>query len=186
MEIDSDNLVDLGKIYHYGRYPHKKDFKKAVKFYEEAIRLNNPHSMNHLAFMYHTGQHPRGKNITEAFELYNRAIELGNYNAMNNMGFLYLTNEHPDGKNIKMAIKYLKMAIQLGCIEAMGNLGELYIGMTGESFDEDKYLEGIELLKTSAEYGNAIAVNILSKINTNDDCDEIIHTSINCNCKKCV
>ena len=74
----------LACIYRYGKGVNR-DYEKAIKYYELAIKLNNSDTINNLGFMYHYG-HGVKQNYEEAIKYFEMAIKLNNSKAMTNLG----------------------------------------------------------------------------------------------------
>jgi TPR repeat protein len=126
----------------------KKDFKLAVKFYEEAISKGYNGAMNNLALMFQT----EFKDFKQAEKYYLMAIEKGNSDAMFNLALMFQT----EFKDFKQAEKYYLMAIEKGNSDAMNNLALMF----QTEFKDFKQAEKYYLM--AIEKGNSDAMNNLA------------------------
>ena len=86
-------------IYETGKHV-PKDYKKALKFYKEAQKLNSSEAMHRIGSFLEKGlinskQEFQGKypnreaQIRAAIEYYEKAAKLGHLDAMTDLGFIY-------------------------------------------------------------------------------------------------
>ena len=102
-----------GHIFNY-----LKDFDKAAKQYELAIKIGFKDALNNLAVLYEI----KLKNVEQAQKYYHKAIKNGDVDALNNLALLCQISL----KDIEQAQKYFYMAVKTGHVAAMYNLAHLY------------------------------------------------------------
>ena len=147
-------LTFLGIINSSGRLCGEPDYRKAIKFYEQAIALKHPKAINNLAYMHQYGQ---GVPVDyhEAIRLYNKAIALGDTDAMANRACMHHQG-HGGPINYREAIRQFDLAITLGNAVAMNGRALLYKDGQGT---EVNYSEAIRLFDLAVALGNTNAMN---------------------------
>ena len=99
---------------------NQKNYKEAIKFFEQASELNCSEAMFVLGNFYEEGLIPYiNQDIQKAKELYKRAAELGNSDAMFNLGqiFHYIDKNYPEAK------KYYEQADESLKLEKLLKIG---------------------------------------------------------------
>lgn len=99
-----------------------QEYKKAEKFYEEAVNLKSAQAAYLLATHCMNG-YGQDVNIDKAIYWYKKAIELGYSRANYELGVVYHKYKH----NIELAQKYFEQAIDLGDIDAYHDLAIMHI-----------------------------------------------------------
>ena len=102
--MDTIELYNLGQKAYYN-----KDYKTALKYYEQAAELNHASAIVGLGQMYRWG-HGVKRNCLKAQEYYERAIKLNDVKAMEHLAFLLIdygdnTLETDRSNGIKLIIE---------------------------------------------------------------------------------
>lgn len=115
-------------------YGFLKDFKNAIKYFNEAIALGDIQACNCLGDL-----HYRNKDYDKAQMAYLHAFEKGNLNAA-----LYLGGIFKIKKDYDNAEKYFLKAVEKSNTEAMIGLGVLYLEQKKHAKAEKYFLKAIE------------------------------------------
>lgn len=108
-ETDSAIINNYYGLYFY----YKKNYKKMIKYYANAIEHGYSAAMNNLGYYYQTID-----NIDQMMKYYRMAIKLNNTTAMNNLGYYYYLKN-----DINKMIKYYALAIKLNNSNTIHNMG---------------------------------------------------------------
>jgi TPR repeat protein/tRNA A-37 threonylcarbamoyl transferase component Bud32 len=155
---NAKGYFNLGEIYFEGEEVIEKDYKKALKYYSEAINLAKGQPEFELsgepeirsAVILRLGGNGVDIDIDKAKEYYLKAIERNNSDAAVDLGWIYESGEGVE-QNYFLAFKYYKIAAKSNNPQAQSLLGSLYLDGRGCTQDEGKALE---LFKKSAEQEN--------------------------------
>ena len=105
----------------------KKDFDKAVKYYQKAADLGNAYAMSRLGDLYlHGSSDVLPVNPEKACELYKASAQLGYVNAMKTMCDKYLYGDNRILHDSNEYIIWLKKAAEAGDIKSMIRLAKEY------------------------------------------------------------
>lgn len=145
---DVNELFELASSYHYGSVNIKKDYQKAIQYYQEAAKLNHAGAMYNLAYMYRNGIGIK-QDIEKAQILFDKAVEIHNLNEQKknkqlshqeksateiyNLACNYHYGDNGLKQNYQKAVQYYQEAVKLNHSGAMYNLGCMYnhgIGVT--------------------------------------------------------
>jgi TPR repeat protein len=148
-------LALLGNCFMDG-FGVKKDEKKAISLYQQAIDQGFAAGFNSLAWAFFNGRGVE-QNKARAFELYSKAAEQGYKGGMVNLAWAFL---HGEGvaKDPVLAVEWYKKAAEKGDIDAMLSLGKLYLN--GQAVKQ-QLEEGAYWIKKAAELGSLDAMNYL-------------------------
>lgn len=105
---ESKEQLEIASIYYDGKNGVKKDFDKALYWYELAAKNDNPQAQNKLGYFYITGENV-AKNATKAFQYFKKSALNGNSPAQANLGQMYLGNMGIP-KNYELALHWFKKA----------------------------------------------------------------------------
>jgi TPR repeat protein len=136
-------LSELGDCYRYG-WGVSKDWKMALKMYEQSALKNNHYGQHKLGeFYYHN------KNYHEALKWYMKSMDKHD-ESLNKIGCMY-HNGLAFQRNYKTAFKYYTLAAKKGNSYAYANLGLLY--MYGDGVKQN-YKKALMWNKLSANDNN--------------------------------
>ncbi|KAK8871931.1 hypothetical protein M9Y10_007677 [Tritrichomonas musculus] len=135
------------------------NYKKAIKYYEEAAELGNSYAINGLGVCYYNGEGVK-QNYAKAIEYYKKGAELGNSYAINGLGLCY---ENCEGvaRNMARAIECYEKSAEMGNHCALRNLAICYEDGVGVTRNMSK---AIEYYEKSAKLGNENAKNRLREL----------------------
>jgi TPR repeat protein len=130
---DAYNL--LGCIEYKG-YKVPRDYGQALKYFQEAERLDNPAALNNLAWLC---QHGYGvpMHLAKAVEYYTRSAEAGYSSAQCNLGYLYSQGLGVE-KNPALACELFQRSAAAGNPTAMFNLALLHLDREQNYYDADR------------------------------------------------
>ena len=158
-------MFNLACLYKNGHIDGKRDYVKAKKYYEMAIKYNDATAMNNLGMLYANGQVGGKRDYVKAKELFEKAIKYNNADAMYNLALLY-ENGHIDGtRDYVKAEELYEMAIKYNNASAMFNLALLYAN--GHIDGERDYVKAKELFEMAIKYNHATAMNNLGVLYEN-------------------
>lgn len=102
-------LDRLGTLFREGGEGFNVNFKKAIQYYKEAIKLdpNNPYPYYHLGKMYYSGHGFSDNNIQKAIELYELSAEKGSLKAAEALSEIYNVGIGVP-KNIQKALYWIE------------------------------------------------------------------------------
>ena len=121
----------LGYSYQYGSNGAPEDFKKAVKYYEQATKLRDVESLRNLAFGYDFGQGCFPKDGEKALQYYLKFVDKGDETyddyekALYNLGVIHKEGLYGAEKDQKKAISYYKKSAELGYKKAKDRIKEI-------------------------------------------------------------
>ena len=141
------NIYELGRAYH-----KKKEYEKAVEFYQKAADKGYTNAQYNLGVMYDNGWGVR-QDYIKAVELYQKAADQGNADALSNLGVMYESGQSVK-QDYKKAVELFEEAAAQGNAFAQINLGEMYVAGKGVKKD---YVKARELFKKAAAQGNKFA-----------------------------
>ena len=144
---DAEAQYQLGLMYEQGKNV-KKDYKKAIEYYEKAGNLGHTEAQYSLGIMYFSG---RGKEVhkdyKKAFVWLEKAGNQGHVQAQKQLGDIYYYGNGLKQDYSKACEWYEKAAIQ-GHAEAQNQLGIMYFHAQGVKQD---YKKSFEWFKISSE-----------------------------------
>lgn len=142
----------FGFMYHNGK-GLPQDFKKAVKHYKEAIKINNyPTSLNNLSILYRNGQGV-SRDVGKSVELLTQAAKGGYVNAQFSLGKVYFIGEDAS-EDYGMAYYWLQQAYHNGHVRAPYTIGQMYERGYGVEQSQEKALEWYKkAAKLGSEFG---------------------------------
>ena len=83
-ESNGKQLNELGC-----RYYREKNYKKAIQYFEQAIKAGNSEALVYMGTMYYNGEGVK-RDYEKGMQYYELSAQTGNINALNNLGFMYL------------------------------------------------------------------------------------------------
>ena len=118
----------LGIVHHNAEGSFKRDFKSALKYFHESIKIKKNHklradSFHCLASMYDSGEGTK-KDIKKAVKYFDIASKLGFINSTMILGLAYFYGKSLIKKNFKKSFKYFYISANKG--DAMS---QFYVGM---------------------------------------------------------
>jgi TPR repeat protein len=143
-------LVEMGYYYQYT----EKNYDMMMKYYELAIKQNDPLAMNNLGVYNQDIIY----NLKEAEILYKLSADKDCIFAMNNLGLLYQRK-----RKYEEMEKYFQMAIAKDDTDAMYNLGIFYETISGLPEIAQQYYQ------TAADKGNEKAKKRLAELLIGDN-----------------
>lgn len=104
----------IGQMYHNGEGV-KKDYAKAMQYYEKAAAKGSTHAMIRLGYMYVEKEASQRRDFAKAMEWYKKAAALGSSYAMYCVGVLYHTGHESFGveQNFEAAREWYNDAVIL-------------------------------------------------------------------------
>lgn len=166
---NSSAMVNLAYMYFYGK-GCEKSYQEAKHLYEKAVELGNANAMISLANMYRNGLGCE-VNLSKVIELYRKAVELNNNIAMNDLAYCYANGIGCEIDLLEAENLYLR-AIEYNNSDAMVGLAHMY----ATYYAQEKEWEVMELYERAASLGNSVAIQVLSRRNSQnssaDDIDE--------------
>lgn len=120
-------------------YYNKKNYKMAVKEYEQGARMGHAGCQNILGSCYYNG-HGVGKDLNRARKLYEDSARQNNSSAIYNLGLMYVNGSGVKKDVTKARELFLKSANQ-GYPEAQFNLAVLYYKGIGVKKDKSTALK---------------------------------------------
>lgn len=121
---DSDQQKSRGLMYEEGQGV-KKDYKKAVKWYQLSADKGNAHAQYLLGLMYAKGRGVNKKDYKKAVKWYRLSAEKGNAKAQYNLGLMY-EKGIVVSQNSKKAERFYNLAAEQGDRESQYKLGMMY------------------------------------------------------------
>ena len=117
--LNSYLLHTIGYLFHHG-VGVKRNYEKALEYYERSAELGNSYALNNLGRLYENGYGVE-VDYKKAMEYYEKSAEKGNSYAFNNIGYLY---ENGFGVEVdyKKAKEYYEKSAELGNSYALNNL----------------------------------------------------------------
>jgi tetratricopeptide (TPR) repeat protein len=87
--------MEIGEMFHYGKFGETKNFKKAMAFYQEAESKATTYEQKGSCFMSMAELHEEHLNIPKAIEMYLLAFEHGHDQAIMHVASIYSHGAHP-------------------------------------------------------------------------------------------
>ena len=118
----------LGYSYQYGKFGAPEDFKRSVKYYEQAVKLGDVPSLCKLAFGYDFGKGCFKKDEAKALKYYLEFAAKGDETyddyktTLYNLGSIYYYGLNGAEKDQQKAISYYKKSAELGYKDAKERL----------------------------------------------------------------
>lgn len=137
---------------------NEKNYDQAVKYFEQASKLQHADATKFLADCYFNG-YGVSKNLQRAFDFYRKAANLGNMQAVKNLGDCYFYGYHVKVIYSKAVANYEK-AFDFLDSEAMKNLGDCYFYGRGI---EQNYEKAVELYLKAVDNLDAESMNNLGE-----------------------
>lgn len=149
---------NLGLLYRNG-LGVKRDDKKALKYFEKAVKLGSAAAMTSVGAFYRDGR-AVDKDNKMAFKYFKSAAKLNDPQGITNFGLCFLegTGVNKDGTK---AVRQFKRAVQLKDSDAMFNLAQCYFQGNGIAKNKAK---AIRLLKKASKNGHKKARRQLSNL----------------------
>lgn len=132
---NSDAMTDLG-IYYLS---FENNWKKAKKYFDKAVKLDNPQAYYMLGYCYSIGLNVR-KNIKKGISYLEKASELGSSTADYQLGVIYYAGQDVTKDNGKAFNYYLKSA-ERGNAVAQSQVGYMYGRGIGIEIDKKASFE---------------------------------------------
>ena len=145
----------IAQFFRNGLYV-RKDFHKAINYYEKSSDIGNTIALFQLAFIYHMGEGGIEKNFEKAIKYYEIASKYGNKDAYFNMGIIFEDGGYNIEKDINKAILYYEKGAEEGSVDCMLNLAMLYFHT--EEKIENKNEKLIYYFEKAAEKNNIKAL----------------------------
>lgn len=121
--------TDLGEVYQYGDYGQSQDFKKAIDYYNKAIKAGDPRAYARLGIMYQRSEGV-AQSHKKAFELYEKSANNGSPIGMSSLGIMY-ANGFGVKKDDKKAFELYYKSFYLGNARAALQLALAYSNGSG-------------------------------------------------------
>lgn len=111
------------------KYYHEKNYKLAIKEYEQCARMGNSECRRMMGLFYNRGFGVE-KNSDKAFEFYKEAAQQNNVGAIYNLGVMYANGQSVKKDLLKARELFLRSA-DMGYPKAQFNLGAVYYNGMG-------------------------------------------------------
>ncbi len=121
------------------RYYYEKNYKMAIKEYEQCARMGHSGCQRMLGYFYNQGFGVK-KDLSRAREFYEESARQNNPHAIYNLGLMYVNGEGVKKDLAKARDLFLKSA-NLGYPEAQFNVGVLYYKGIGVKTDKSTALK---------------------------------------------
>ncbi|MDR1165768.1 MAG: sel1 repeat family protein [Deltaproteobacteria bacterium] len=157
---NANAMLTIGNIYERGLYGNRRNFGKALEWYQKAADAGLPAGFFNVGISFEVGQ-GTAPDSQVAFENFVKAAEKGLPIAKQKLGELYLSGEGVIA-DPAAAVRYLTEAGQDGLSESDFLLARLYLnGLSGVKLDVKK---GLDLINQLADKKYPIALNELGAI----------------------
>ena len=148
-----DEYFDLGKKYYYGEHGRFVDYEEAVRWYQEAAKLNHADGQFWLGLCYMRGEGVV-RDEKQAISWFHKSAENGNVDAQYRLGECYYKGIGVK-QSFETAISWLAKAAKQNNAKACYLLGECYENGTGcvadKKLAKQYYLKAKELGDDEAE-----------------------------------
>ena len=160
-----DSAKQAEEYYNIGYDAHvKKDYKKAVEYYEKALETGEFSSILYckinLAKLYIWSSDGVTQDFRKGFDLCKDAAEGGIADAQSILGRFYNYGWGNVKIDYKEALKWYEKAIEQGNIDAKYNAGYIYYTNLGGNFNLQK---GRKYLQEASAAGNGLATDFIKK-----------------------
>jgi len=142
-------LTLLGLLYREG-WGVEKNYTKAINYFKQGIKLENPLAMFCLGYMYEEGIGCE-TDYPAAIKLYQQARKLKHPSAILFLGHIYMFGKGGIIIDYATAIKYYDEAIVLGHSEAMNSRACMHLDGLGGNID---YNAAIKLFDEAIDFGH--------------------------------
>lgn len=140
------------------KYFNKKNYKMAIKEYEQCARLGNAECQRMVGLFYNNGFGVE-KDFNKARKFYEESASQNNFKAIYNLGVMYANGRGVKKDIIKARELFLKSA-NMGYSEAQFNIGALYYNGMGVKKDKTTALKWF---KKAAEQNTPKAVYVVGQ-----------------------
>ena len=158
----ASSLNSLGVCYQRG-IGVDKNLTAAADLYQRAIKLDDTHAMNNLAWMHQYGLQSGAPNYPVARDCYQQAAAKGDEAGMNHLAIL-LQNNWGVTRNFGKAREWFEKAAGEGNADAMNNLGWMHGTGLGT---QQNYAEAMFWYVRGAANGHSVAANNIGVLYAN-------------------